>query len=110
VGGLDSDPALAVAATLGIGISGTVLGRLVVPRFGLVAGAVAAVAVGWGLRFRVTPDTMAWRRGAAGERRTARLLAGLERQGWAVLHDLAVPRSQANIDCDDPRRGGRGAV
>jgi Nuclease-related domain len=25
-------------------------------------------------------------------------LAALERQGWAVLHDLAVPRSQANID------------
>jgi hypothetical protein len=24
-------------------------------------------------------------------------LAGLERQGWAVLHDLAVPGSQANI-------------
>ena len=41
---------------------------------------------------------MAWRRGAAGERRTARLLAPLERQGWAVLHDLATPNSQANID------------
>jgi Nuclease-related domain len=25
-------------------------------------------------------------------------LAALERQGWAVLHDLAVPRSRANID------------
>jgi Nuclease-related domain len=36
--------------------------------------------------------------GAAGERRTAHLLAALERQGWVVLHDLAVPRSQANID------------
>jgi Nuclease-related domain len=33
-----------------------------------------------------------------GERRTARLLNALERQGWAVLHDLAVPRSRANID------------
>ena len=41
---------------------------------------------------------MAWRRGAAGERRTARLLAPLERRGWAVLHDLAIPNSQANID------------
>ena len=36
------------------------------------------------------------RRGA--ERRTARLLAPLERQGWAVLHDLAIPGSAANID------------
>jgi hypothetical protein len=33
-----------------------------------------------------------------GERRTARLLGPLERQGWAVLHDLAVPGSRANID------------
>ncbi|MFL5513236.1 MAG: nuclease-related domain-containing protein [Gemmatimonadales bacterium] len=53
---------------------------------------------------------MAWRRGAAGERRTARLLSPLEGHGWAVLHDLAVPRSQANLDCDDPERGGRGEV
>jgi hypothetical protein len=41
---------------------------------------------------------LAWRRGAAGERRTARLLARLERCGWAVLHDLAIPGTQANID------------
>jgi hypothetical protein len=59
---------------------------------------LAAVAAGCGLRFRPSPDAIAWRRGAAGERRTARLLAPLERQGWAVLHDLAVPGSRANID------------
>jgi hypothetical protein len=41
---------------------------------------------------------VAWRRGAVGERRTARLLAPLERQGWAILHDLAGPGSRANID------------
>jgi hypothetical protein len=35
---------------------------------------------------------------AAGERRTARLLGPLERHGWAVLHDLAVPGSRANLD------------
>ena len=33
-----------------------------------------------------------------GERRTARLLGQLERHGWAVLHDLAVPGSRANLD------------
>jgi hypothetical protein len=87
-----------VAATLGSGIVGTVLGRLVVPRFGLVVGALAAVAAGWGLRFRPSPEARAWRRWAAGERHTARLLAGLERQGWVVLHDLAVPGSRANLD------------
>jgi hypothetical protein len=87
-----------VAATLGIGVGGIVLGRLLAPRPGLVVGALAAMAAGWGLRFRLSPDAIAWRRGAAGERRTARLLHPLERQGWAVLHDLAVPGSWANID------------
>jgi hypothetical protein len=86
------------AATLGIGVGGTVLGRLLAPRFGLVVGMLAAMAAGWGLRFRPSPDAIAWRRGAAGERRTARLLDPLERQGWAVLHDLAIPDSRANID------------
>jgi hypothetical protein len=87
-----------VAATVGIGVAGGVLGSLLGPRLGLVLSVLAAVAAGWELRFRPSPDAVAWRRGAAGERRTARRLAALERQGWAVLHDLAVPRSQANID------------
>ena len=87
-----------VAATLGAGAAGGVLGSLLAPRLALVLGALAAVAAGWGLRFRPSPDAVAWRRGAAGERRTARLLAALERHGWAVLHDLAVPGSRANID------------
>jgi hypothetical protein len=87
-----------MAATLSIGVVGRLLGRLLVPRLSLVLGALAAVAAGWGLRFRPSPDAVAWRRGAAGERRTARLLAALEQHGWAVLHDLAVPGSQANVD------------
>jgi hypothetical protein len=87
-----------VAAILGVGAAGGVLGSLVVPRLSLVLGTLAAVVAGWGLRFRPSPEAVAWRRGAAGERRTARVLAALERHGWAVLHDLAVPGSQANID------------
>jgi hypothetical protein len=87
-----------IAVLLGIGAGGGVPGTLLAPRLGLVLGALAAVAAGWGLRFRPSPDAIAWRRGAAGERRTARLLAALERQGWAVLHDLALPGSRANID------------
>jgi Nuclease-related domain len=51
-----------------------------------------------GSPFRPSPDAVAWQPGAAGERRTAQLLDPLERHGWAVLHDLAVPGSQANID------------
>jgi hypothetical protein len=87
-----------VAVTLGTGAAGGVFGNLVAPRLGLVVGAVAAMVAGWRLRFRPSSDAVAWRRGAAGERRTARLLAPLERHGWAVLHDLAVPGSRANID------------
>jgi hypothetical protein len=53
----------------------------------LMIGGLATVMAGWGLRFRPSPDAVAWRRGAAGERRTARLLSPLERHGWTVLHD-----------------------
>jgi hypothetical protein len=87
-----------IAVVLGIGVGGGVLGRLLVPQLSLVVGVLAATAAGWGLRFRPSPEARAWRRGAAGERRTARLLGPLERHGWAVLHDLAVPRSRANLD------------
>jgi hypothetical protein len=87
-----------MAATLGIGAGGGVLGSLLAPRLGLAAAGVAVIVAGWGLRFRPSPEAVAWRRGAAGERRTARLLDPLERHGWVVLHDLALPGSHANID------------
>jgi len=86
-----------VAASLGIGAAGGLLGHLIAPRISLV-GVLAVVAAGWGLRFRPSPDAIAWRRGAAGERRTARLLSRLERHGWTVLHDLTIPGSRANLD------------
>jgi hypothetical protein len=87
------------AATLGIGAAGGLLGSLLAaPRLSLVLGGLAAMATAWGLRCKPSPDAVAWRQGAAGERRTARLLAPLERQGWAILHDLAVPGSTANLD------------
>jgi hypothetical protein len=87
-----------IAVILGISLGGGVLGSLLAPRLSLVLGGLATIAVCWGLRFKPSPDAAAWRRGAAGERRTARLLGPLERHGWAILHDLAVPGSQANID------------
>jgi len=87
-----------VVAVLGIGAGAGLLGSLIAPRLVLVLGGLAAVAAGWGLRFRPSPEAIAWRRGAAGERRTARLLGPLEQLGWVVLHDLAVPGSRANID------------
>ena len=87
-----------VAVIFGIGAGGGLLGSQLAPRLSLMIGGLAAVVAGWGLRFRPSLDAVAWRRGAAGERRTARLLSPLERQGWVVLHDLAVPDSRANID------------
>jgi hypothetical protein len=87
-----------VTVILAIGAGGGILGSQLAPRLGLVVAALAVAAASWGLRFRPTQDAVAWRRGAAGERRTARLLGPLERHGWAILHDLAVPGSRANID------------
>ena len=80
------------------GVAGGLFGSLLAPRVGLVVGGLAAVLAGWRLRFRPSSDACAWRRGAAGERHTARLLRPLERHGWVILHDLAVPGSRANLD------------
>jgi len=52
-----------LAAIIGIGAGGAVLGSLLTPRLGLVLGTLAAVAAGWGLRFRASLDAIAWRRG-----------------------------------------------
>jgi hypothetical protein len=89
-----------VAATLAAGTASALLaGRLGASwPAGLALAGMVAAGVGWGLRFRVSRATWAWQRGAHGERTTARLLARLERHGWVVLHDLAVPGSAANID------------
>jgi hypothetical protein len=78
--------------------AGAIVGLLAAQLAPRLAGLLAAAALGWVLRFRVSPETSAWRRGAAGERRTARLLRHLQDCGWVLLHDLAVPGSRANID------------
>jgi hypothetical protein len=67
------------------------------PWAGLVGLAVGAL-VAWRLRFRPSERVTAWRRGADGERRTARLLDRLTRDGYVVFHDLALPGSPANVD------------
>jgi Nuclease-related domain len=63
----------------------------------LLGLAVAALAA-WRLRFRPSQQVTTWRRGAEGERRTARLLDRLPRDGYVVFHDLAVAGSPANAD------------
>jgi hypothetical protein len=87
-----------VAAVLAAGVTPGLLAAQVTPDLAGLMAVAATVGLGWRLWFRPSTDTLAWRRGAAGERRTARLLSPLERRGWAVLHDLAVPGTQANLD------------
>jgi hypothetical protein len=87
-----------VAVVLAAGVTAGLLGTQLAPHLAGLLAVVAAAGLGWRVRFRPSTDTLAWRRGAAGERRTARLLAPLERRGWAVLHDLVIPGTAANID------------
>jgi hypothetical protein len=80
------------------GITGDVLAAEAgLPRAGL-AGLAAAALVGWRLRFRPSDQARTWQRGGQGERRTARLLDRLTRDGYVIFHDLAVPGSDANVD------------
>jgi hypothetical protein len=81
-----------------VGVAAGVLAtRAGLPRAGLLGLAVAALA-SWRLRFRPSEQARTWQRGAQGERRTARLLDRLSRDGFVVIHDLAVPGSPANVD------------
>ncbi len=88
-----------VAGVLAAGLV-TALATTVVagPGVARLAGPAAAVGLAWLLRFHPLAETLAWRHGAEGERRTARLLAPLEHHGYQVFHDLAVPGSAANVD------------
>jgi hypothetical protein len=89
-----------VAGALGVAFAaGLVAGALT--RWSLLLLPALVVVLGTGLAVttaRRRALVASWRQGAKGERQTARLLAKLEREGWKVLHDLAVPGSRANID------------
>jgi hypothetical protein len=78
-------------------VSEVLAAQVGLPRAGLL-GLVVAALVGWRLRFRPSDQARTWQRGAQGERRTARLLDRLTRDGFVVFHDLAVPGSPANVD------------
>jgi hypothetical protein len=68
-------------------------------RYAGLVGLAAAALVAWRLRFRPSEQARTWRRGAHGERQTARLLDRLTRGGYVVFHDLAVPgNTSANVD------------
>jgi hypothetical protein len=80
------------------GLAAQVLATMVGLPFGGMVGLAVAALVAWRLRFRPSEQVKAWRRGAEGERRTARLLERLTGDGFVVFHDLAVPGSPANVD------------
>lgn len=86
-----------IAISAGAGVfAGMLAGWLLAWPAGLLGGGlVAGLAFA---RLRRRADAATWRRGAAGERRTARKLRPLTRHGWVVLHDRALPGSKANID------------
>ena len=92
-----------------------------IPLFGHIAA--VAVVVAWCGTFTTPQHVRAWRSGADGERRTARMLAPLARRGAVILHDRALG-PVANLDhlaighwgiaCINTKnwqaRGARGAV
>jgi hypothetical protein len=85
------------------GLAGQVLAIQTELLHGGLVGLAVAILVGWRQRFRLSEQVTAWRRGAKGERRTARLLDRLTRDGFVVFHDLAIPGSPANVDSPDDR-------
>ncbi len=85
---------------MGLPLPSVLVGNDVAIAAALVTGVMMAVTL---LRPRRT--TAAWRRGAEGEERVARVLDRLRKRGWSVEHDLAIPGTKANIDhlVDSPR-------
>jgi hypothetical protein len=65
---------------------------------GLAVTLVTAGGAWWRLRFRPSPETQTWQRGAEGQRHVARLLEPLAKQGWGVEHDLPVRGAKGNLD------------
>lgn len=79
-------------AVLGAAIAGAFLvGEIVADWLSGPAALLLAGWTGWRLRMRNSPEAASWRRQAAAQRRTARLLAPLADEGWLVLHDLTLP-------------------
>lgn len=63
-----------------------------------IAAAVLVAAADTARKWHHHSAAAAWRKGARGERHTARILRRLEQHGYTVLHDRALPGSRANID------------
>ena len=84
-------------AVLAVGVAAGLLAARLAPDLAGLLAVAAAAGVGWRLRFHPSADTRAWRRGAAGERRTARLLAPLERRGWRCCTTWPSPAPRPTL-------------
>jgi Nuclease-related domain len=83
--------AVAVAA-------GVLIGRSLGPWLGWWVALPVGLLTGWRLRFRPSAVARAWRRQAGMQRRSAGVLAALERDGYLVLHDVTLPGWPAALD------------
>jgi hypothetical protein len=90
-------PLRLAAVTLAGLLAGLVIPSTSSTSFAVLPALTMTVVLVYLLRFRVSAETAAWRRGAKGEQRTARHLRRLG-PAWAVFHDLAIPGSRANAD------------
>jgi hypothetical protein len=71
--------------------AGVLIGRSVGPWLGWWTTLLVGLLTGWRLRFRPSAAARGWRRRARVQRRSAGVLAALERDGWLMLHDVTLP-------------------
>lgn len=90
--------ALALSAALTVAGAGPLGARTGPSRAATALFVLAGLAGLAALLVRPERDPGRWARGADGEVATAAVLDRLSPRRWAVLHDLAVPGSRANID------------
>ncbi len=86
---------LVAAAALG---GGLLIGAAVGAWLGWPMALLAGLVAGWRLRFRPSASVSVWRRQAAAQRRTARELEPLEKEGHLVVHDVTLPGWPASLD------------
>ncbi|ABW09702.1 conserved hypothetical protein [Parafrankia sp. EAN1pec] len=88
------------AAVVGMGL-GLVIGfGLGLPGLGVAVFVVLLIVWPGGIAvaaFGVSPDVETLREAAEAERKTARAISRLRRHGYVIMHDRAVPYSQATI-------------
>jgi hypothetical protein len=73
------------------------IGRSLGPRLGWWTALLMALLTGW-LRLRPSAAARGWRRRVRMQRRSAGMLAALERDGYLVLHDVTLPGWPASLD------------